>query len=48
LCVDFDVSFTGGLLDCVGCQISTLGCVGAPVGFCGDGVINDGELCDGV
>jgi len=42
LCVDFDVSFTSGLLACgVSCQIDTQGCVGAPVGFCGDGVIND-------
>jgi len=27
--------------------VSTQNCVGAPVGFCGDGRITDAEQCDG-
>jgi len=47
LCSDFDSGFSSGVLSCTGlCEVDTSGCGGAPVGFCGDGVINGGELCD--
>jgi len=47
-CVDYSGEFISGFLGCVGCQVNTQDCVGAPVGFCGDGFINIGEECDGV
>ncbi len=46
-CSNFDV-FTGGSLSCVDCQFNTSLCTGGvDGGYCGDGVINPGETCDG-
>ncbi|TET29346.1 MAG: hypothetical protein E3J70_07055 [Candidatus Heimdallarchaeota archaeon] len=47
-CSDFD-DFTGGSLSCVDCQFNTSLCTGGvDGGYCGDGVINPGETCDGI
>ncbi|MBA7620870.1 hypothetical protein ES703_28225 [subsurface metagenome] len=47
-CSDFDV-FTGGVLSCDNCQFNTSLCTGGiDGGYCGDGVINPGETCDGI
>jgi len=32
-CVDYSGEFISGFLGCVGCQVSTQNCVGAPVGY---------------
>ena len=46
-CNNFDV-FTGGDLSCVDCQFNTNLCTGGTMGgYCGDGVINPSETCDG-
>ncbi len=48
-CSDFD-NFTGGTLSCdpVTCHFNTDQCTGGnETGYCGDGVINTGETCDG-
>jgi len=45
-CSDFN-NFTGGSLSCVNCQFDTSSCTGGPGGYCGDGVIDAGETCDG-
>ena len=46
-CSNFD-DFTGGSLSCVDCQFNTSLCTGGvDGGYCGDGVINPGETCDG-
>lgn len=47
-CSNFD-DFTGGSLSCVDCQFNTSLCTGGiDGGYCGDGVINPGETCDGI
>ena len=45
-CSDFD-DFTGGDLSCVDCSFDTNLCTGGTGGYCGDGVIDAGETCDG-
>lgn len=45
-CEDFD-NFTGGTLRCIDCGFNTDYCIDSVGGFCGDGVIQVGELCDG-
>ncbi len=40
--------FTGGSLSCgTNCRFNTAQCTGGSSGFCGDGVIDVGEQCDG-
>jgi len=50
LCSDYSVDFTGGLLGCSSsCGLDTSNCEGVVGGgFCGDGLIDLGEQCDGV
>jgi hypothetical protein len=46
-CEDFD-KFTGGTLSCNdNGEFDTTLCTGGIAGFCGDGIINAGETCDG-
>ena len=46
-CSDF--GFTGGKLSCLDtCRFNTRKCTGGPGGFCGDGVIDAGEVCEGL
>ncbi|MFA7682325.1 MAG: DUF4215 domain-containing protein, partial [Candidatus Peribacteraceae bacterium] len=46
-CTDFG-SFTGGMLFCdTRCLFDTSACTGGTTGFCGDGIVNVGETCDG-
>ncbi|MEM4245109.1 MAG: MopE-related protein [Candidatus Nanoarchaeia archaeon] len=46
-CSDFDAC-TGGVLKCgANCKFDTSGCTGCTSGYCGDGVVNTGETCDG-
>ena len=46
-CTSFG-NFTGGSLSCSdSCVFDTSNCVGSPGGSCGDGTINNGEMCDG-
>ena len=39
--------FTGGTLSCRNCQFDTSGCTTTSNPFCGNGIINSGEQCDG-
>ncbi|MFH1510155.1 MAG: hypothetical protein ABIF10_00560 [Candidatus Woesearchaeota archaeon] len=40
--------FGGGILACgADCQFDTTGCVGGSGSYCGDGIIDQGEQCDG-
>jgi hypothetical protein len=46
-CTNID-SFTGGVLTCgADCNFDTSACTGGAGGFCGDGLIGQGEQCDG-
>ena len=44
-CHDFD-DFTDGSLRCIECEYDTTNCIEPSGDYCGDGVINDAEVCD--